>query len=920
MTQRLGVLFFKATFVLMLSGFCVVFASNATTHADGTNGPFVSEKIRDEVVDHMQLTYTLGGCTPGKLGQENAEFPNANIPQGDTAFASIPQLRDQKVLDQGILGATSTRGDMFPNEILPCDNGNSYGYRWPFVNFGRGNLVEFFCSLPGVYHSISGGQGRTVGGGSTKAACEAGPKLNDGVFVLAKNHSLKDEAKAEFSKSKRGRIAAAELTPAKKYIQYWLTFENSCKAPLTSPYPASGDPAANSGSIFKIPVVNQNGELVNYIANSGKTPMDGHKIYLDATTPFDTNITCGDLAIGMRKFAPAYAAYMKGPGKNDTGVSGTGIPEVALGEEDSGTGGETSCAVDGIGWIICPVVTFLGKITDQMYKVLADQLLEVRAGAIFDQNGGTFKAWSSMRNIANVAFVVAFLFIIYSQLTGVGLSNYGIKKMLPKIVISAILVNISFWLCAVAVDLSNILGHSLKALFDSTSGTLTFEVDDGSGLKTGNGWGGVAVIILASAGLAIAGLSVLLPALVVVAFAVVTVVGVLAMRQALIILLIVISPLAFVAYLLPNTEDWFKKWFSLFKTLLIMFPIISLIFGASAMASVIVMGSANGNVVIAVVGALISIVPLFITPIVMKSAGGVLNRLGGIVNNPNKGPFDRMRKGADKVRENSQVSRGLRAMDPNKRSFPGRRSFINQRNKRNAINSGRAEQFSDLQKEDMAKLAVENDGFAQKVAGNRSELYQQKQETYLASVNPDKLKLDLDKSQVSNMVGELTLSVKDPANKIAEMKKVLEDESKAGGNVIKARAAQEILMNSGNKGAGALREALNTVDRNSEAGIDLRKDIASSNLKGKAADVYQWSVDGAGRSLDAVSKDAGTWSGLADAQLAGQVEGAMHAAVASGGVSQAKAQSTLSSRGSENIGEKEAKVLSDHASGPGPSP
>ncbi|QQR51771.1 hypothetical protein IPF89_04465 [Candidatus Saccharibacteria bacterium] len=65
-------------------------------------------------------------------------------------------------------------------------------------------------------------------------------------------------------------------------------------------------------------------------------------------------------------------------------------------------------------------------------------------------------------------------------------------------------------------------------------------------------------------------------------------------RQALIILLIVISPLAFVAYLLPNTENLFKKWYKLFSTLLLLFPIVALVFGASKLASTILSAAANG--------------------------------------------------------------------------------------------------------------------------------------------------------------------------------------------------------------------------------------------------------------------------------------------------------------------------------------
>ncbi|MDB5177654.1 MAG: hypothetical protein JWO61_37, partial [Candidatus Saccharibacteria bacterium] len=148
--------------------------------------------------------------------------------------------------------------------------------------------------------------------------------------------------------------------------------------------------------------------------------------------------------------------------------------------------------------------------------------------------------------------------------------------------------------------------------------------------------------------------------LVVAAFAIITVVLVLTLRQALIIILIVISPLAFVAYLLPNTEQWFKKWLNLFQTLLFMFPIIAVIFGGSAIAGTIITNSADNvsneasKIILQIMGAGVTIIPLAITPIIMKTAGGVLNRFGGFINNPNKGPFDRMKKGAEAYRDKRQ--------------------------------------------------------------------------------------------------------------------------------------------------------------------------------------------------------------------------------------------------------------------------
>lgn len=323
----------------------------------------------------------------------------------------------------------------------------------------------------------------------------------------------------------------------------------------------------------------------------------------------------------------------------------------------------TSCKVEGVGWIVCPISNFLANITDGLFGVL-ELLLAVKP---LTGDSAAKPVWSIMRNIANVMFVIGFIIIIYSQLTGTGINNYGIKKMLPRLIAAAVLVNISYWICALAVDASNILGVTLRQLlvgllpdvahydldvFASITGWLL------AGGATALTIGGTILSVSAAGGW-LAALALLLPVLVTALFAVITVVLVLAARQALIIILIVISPLAFVAFLLPNTEDWFTKWRKLFTVMLLLFPIISIIFGGSQLAAAIVR-STTDNPLIYILSLAIQIVPLFLTPIVMKFSGGVLNRFGGIVNNPNKGPFDRLRKGAQSVGD-MQRNRGQAA-------------------------------------------------------------------------------------------------------------------------------------------------------------------------------------------------------------------------------------------------------------------
>jgi hypothetical protein len=345
---------------------------------------------------------------------------------------------------------------------------------------------------------------------------------------------------------------------------------------------------------------------------------------------------------------------------------------------------ETSCSVDGIGWIICPATVWLAEGMDFIFG-LVSSFVAVPPAAINDSDSSLYVAWNVMRNIANVAFVIAFIFIIYSQLTGLGLDNYGLKKVLPRLVIAAILVNLSFYICAIAVDISNVLGFSLQDIliqirqetFNITNdtwsgGTDEFTVDNTSG------WTNIATVVLAG-GVGFAGLAgatagsiaslvyLIVPLLIGLLLTVLFVLLVLVARQAIIIILIIIAPLAFVAYLLPNTEKWFEKWKDLFMTMLIFFPAFSLVFGGSQLAGGIIVQNAT-SLVMMIFGMAVQVAPLVITPLLLRLSGSLLGRIAGIINDPRKGLLDRTRNWAgdrqEMYRQRSLATRGWRNYNP----------------------------------------------------------------------------------------------------------------------------------------------------------------------------------------------------------------------------------------------------------------
>lgn len=299
-------------------------------------------------------------------------------------------------------------------------------------------------------------------------------------------------------------------------------------------------------------------------------------------------------------------------------------------EEEEGGEPKNSCGIDGgLGWLICPVMTFVAMINDAAYGAISG-FLDIKPAILGDNSNtsGAKQGWDFFRNIANAIFAVIFLWIIFSQISNVGVSNYGIKKILPRLIIGALLVNLSYYLCQIFVDLSNILGHTLKDALEAGAGGIGTESEAA-------GWGSAIAATLVGVGgvAAFAALAIGIPTLAAGFFAIMTVFIILVVRQAGVILLISMSPIAFAAWLLPNTEDLFKKWMKMFRGLLLVFPIISLLYGAGKLAGAVLASSAtvdpnNPDETLQLVALAATTMPLIATPFVLQNSLSSLGSIG----------------------------------------------------------------------------------------------------------------------------------------------------------------------------------------------------------------------------------------------------------------------------------------------------
>lgn len=432
--------------------------------------------------------------------------------------------------------------------------------------------------------------------------------------------------------------------------------------------------------------------------------------------------------------------------KKDVDTSGSAATEESKADE-----AKNSCGLAESGWFICPVMTLMGGIADQAYNTIS-MFLDISPKIFSDDSstGGAKQAWSFFRDIANVIFVLLFLWVIFSQVSSIGISNYGIKKILPKLIVGAILINLSFYLCQLAIDLSNILGYSLKEIIESAASQIGGGTVDWSAIVL-SGLAAVGTAIFAF--LAIGG-PVLLSTLLVLLVILVTLI----VRQAVIILLVAISPVAFAAWLLPNTEGLFKKWVSTFRGLLVIFPVISLLYGAGKLAGAILVNTSEPLMQIAAMAA--PILPLGATPFVLKSSLNSLGSIGAKLGGLNSAAAGRLKNSALNDSRYSEAKNRLKTkaarMKANSRAGNGIIGRTSQR-LRNSNNKA-------------ARAAGHLLNVRRAIAGGGAEAQQQAKELFEKSVKNEQAAMES-----SGLTGadyaEIAITGKDKNGKVSEAKR-----------------------------------------------------------------------------------------------------------------------------------------------------
>lgn len=306
-------------------------------------------------------------------------------------------------------------------------------------------------------------------------------------------------------------------------------------------------------------------------------------------------------------------------------------------------------------WLICPASNTLSAAADRSVSHI-QEFFQLNSSSIFTNE--TFKkAWSFFRNASNIFLVIIIMWVIISQMTDRGLSNYSIKKMMPRLIVAIFLVNISYIIAQIAVDLSNLAGSGFFYLFDNLASQL--KLSGSANISASS----IALGVLTGAGaLAIlGGLTILLPSLVVLLIALIFIVLLLSMRHGLVVIFVLLMPFAIIANVVPKLEGIFRGWFKNFFNVIMLYPVIGFLYGGGRFLKFLLISVSEGDNLIQLIGFALPVLATLATPLVLMSiTKGILS-----LNNFMNRQYGNSKGAGQRAAQNSDFNQAIKSHQDN---------------------------------------------------------------------------------------------------------------------------------------------------------------------------------------------------------------------------------------------------------------
>ncbi len=236
----------------------------------------------------------------------------------------------------------------------------------------------------------------------------------------------------------------------------------------------------------------------------------------------------------------------------------------------------TPFAHAGVGdWVVSTFSSILFAIAGLLIKLtffVLKFIIEVAGYNGFIDSPAVIVGWVMVRDITNMFFVVVLLIISFGTI--LGLEQYEYKKLLVKLIMAAIIVNFSRVICGLIIDIAQVVMITfVNGIAATASGNLVsmFKVDQifklSGDTNSQTQLGSPSTVFLAAVA-AIAFATIMFVTMLTFLF-------LLMARMAMLWVLIVLSPFAFVLNVLPQTQGYAKEWWGDFGGHVVAGPIIA---------------------------------------------------------------------------------------------------------------------------------------------------------------------------------------------------------------------------------------------------------------------------------------------------------------------------------------------------------
>jgi len=225
-------------------------------------------------------------------------------------------------------------------------------------------------------------------------------------------------------------------------------------------------------------------------------------------------------------------------------------------------------------WIANQIIFVVG----QLLLIAISILIKVAGFNEFVDANIVQIGWVIVRDVANLAIVISLLIIAFY--TVINKQSFHYKTMLPKLILAAILVNFSKSIAGLLIDFGQVfMMYFVHAFENIAAGNLTygFGIEDMMSIRNAAEAGGREV-----GDWNVFGALVLAVIMVVVALGVVVSMAVMLLYRIIMLwILIIFSPIAYVAGLIPGAQKYSGEWWSNFGKNITFGPVLAFMFWLS---------------------------------------------------------------------------------------------------------------------------------------------------------------------------------------------------------------------------------------------------------------------------------------------------------------------------------------------------